>query len=273
MKIKILTALTVLLALLGAYCGWRYYRDAWLPNRQVTDALNTQKELLEQLRPNIGLTEAPADRALERAARPDDAMPRKGGAADENAAAREAFAALAEFNPDTVGWLTIDGTAVDYPIVQAEDNERYLRTGFDRRYNYVGCPFLDCRCAEGFGGFNAIVYAHHIKHEMFGDVAKFKDSAFMRGHPSAALLTEDGLHTVEFFAYLNVPSDSGIYETVFASDEERAEYIDALFAEAVYTAGLTAEELKQGGQAHILLLSTCTYEFEEARGVLAGVIR
>ena len=183
------------------------------------------------------------------------------------------FEELLEINPDTVGWLTIPDTTVDYPIVQAGDNQFYLKTGYDRQYSYVGCPFLDSRCAEGFEGFNAIVYGHHIKHEMFGDIAKFSDIDYMRERPSGTLLTEDGQHNVQFFAYLTVPSTSKVYDTGIVNKTDRDGYIDSLFDLASYTVGQTAESLKRRDDLRLLLLSTCTYEFENARGVLVGVIQ
>lgn len=277
MKQKGLIALTVLLALAGLYCLWRYYRDAWLPNAQVQQALDAQKELFAQLRPDMEQpagTEPEAPAPTEAAPPAGDAgdKPQPAGAETAEAEAPDPLAQLRSHNPDAVGWLSIAGTSVDYPIVQASDNDFYLQNGFDRQYNYVGCPFLDERCADGFGGFLAIVYAHHIRQEMFGDIARFRDSGYLRAHPSGALLAEDGLHTVRFFAYLTVPSSSGVYQTEFSDRAERDAYIDALFDAAVCTQGETAQALKQREGLRLLLLSTCTYEFEEARGVLVGVI-
>ena len=266
MKKTVLIALTCLLAVLGVYCGWRYYHDAWLPNKQLSDAIESQKELLRQLKPNLdqpdGLSSAP---------NPED------GAGDTRKALAGGWSAslakLKEFNPEAVGWLTIPGTTVDYPIVQAKDNELYLTTGFDRQHSDVGCPFMDARCDSSFGGFNSIVYAHHIDQEMFGDIALYKDSGFMEARPSGVLLAEDGVHDVLFFAYLTTFSTSKVYDTVPQEKADCDSYIDFIFDQAGYTRELTAEELKSCDSLRLLVLSTCTYEFENARGVLVGVIR
>lgn len=275
-----LIALTVLLALAGLYCLWRYYQDAWLPNAQVDRALAAQNELFAQLRPDMEARapagtepESPAQTGAAAPAGETRTEPLPAGAEAAEAETPDPLARLRARNPEAVGWLSIEGTTVDYPIVQAADNDFYLQNGFDRQYNYVGCPFLDERCTDGFGGFVSIVYAHHIRQEMFGDIARFRDSEYLRAHPSGALLAEDGLHTVEFFAYLTVPSASGVYQTELSTQTEREAYIDALFDAAVCTQGQTAQALKRREGLRLLLLSTCTYEFAEARGVLVGVIQ
>lgn len=263
MKRIVLIALTCLLAAVGAYCGWRYYHDVWLPNRQLRDAIEAQKELLRKLKPDLDSE----DDSFSHPDAEDGAGYGSGGGWPAK------LAKLKEFNPDTVGWLTIEGTTVDYPIVQAKDNELYLTTGFDRQHSDVGCPFMDARCDGSFGSFHSIVYAHHIDQAMFGDIALYKDSGFMEAHPSGVLLAEDGIHDVLFFAYLTTFSTSKAYETLLPEKEDRDAYIDFLFEEAGYTRGLTAGELKSDPGLRLLVLSTCTYEFENARGVLVGVIQ
>ena len=261
-----LIALTCILAVLGAYCGWRYYHDAWLPNKQLSDAIESQKELLRQLKPDLGQQGSSSS-----------SLDSEGGSGDVKKASAggwiDSLAKLKAFNPDAVGWLTIPGTTVDYPIVQAKDNELYLTTGFDRQHSDVGCPFMDARCDSSFGGFNSIVYAHHIDQEMFGDISLYKDSGFMEAQPSGVLLAEDGVHNVLFFAYLTTFSTSEVYDTALPDKTDCDAYIDFIFAQAGYTKELMAEELKSHDDLRLLVLSTCTYEFENARGVLVGVIQ
>ncbi len=246
--------LVVALLAAGGYCGWRYYNDVYLPNKQITDADNTQRELFESIRPDIAGT------------------PRDEG--DEPANENDLCGALEIRNSDSVGWLTIDGTVIDYPVVQTEDNTFYLEHSFDRKYNYVGCPFLDYRCKSDFTGFNSIIYAHHLSGypSMFTQITYFKDSDYMREHPTAVLLTKKGVRTVRFFAYMIVPNPSFAYVTDIGSQDEKNNYIDDIFDNAEYTSGYTSDELKEKKDLRLLLLSTCTYEFWQARGVLVGVI-
>ncbi|MBQ1339314.1 MAG: class B sortase [Ruminococcus sp.] len=263
MKRALMTAVTVVLLAAFAYCGWRYYSEAFLPRKQLADAYKAQRELFESIRPD-----------MEGASSAGQPVPDSPGG-QENDTAGDPLAELKAVNGEAVGWLTIDGTNIDYPIVQAADNSSYLKKGFDKKPNRgLGCPFLDCRCDSGFTGFDSIVYAHHIKgnQAMFADIEKFKDISFMQKNQTGRLLTADGVHNVRFFAYLTLPSDSFAYNVSFEKETDKEEYIDSIFENARYTAGYTSDELKENKDLHLLLLSTCTYEYWAARGVLAGVI-
>ncbi len=255
--------LVAVLAGAFAYCGWRYYMETYLPEKQLTDADTSQRELFKNVRPSP-----------ERFAR-TEGNPVSEEEQPSQADAPDPLAELKAANDEAVGWLTIDGTNIDYPIVQAKDNSFYLQNGFDKKYNYgLGCPFLDSRCDSDFGGFNSIVYAHHIRgnRAMFGDIAKYKSSSFMKQYPTGTLLTADGVHEVRFFAYMTIPSTAFAYRTGINNENDREEYIDEIFENANYTIDSTSDELKNNNELHLLLLSTCTYEYWEARGVLVGVI-
>ena len=73
------------------------------------------------------------------------------------------FEALQGENPDIIGWLYCEGTPINYPIVQSEDNSYYLRRLTDGSYNANGTLFLDYRCARDFTDFNCVVYGHRMK--------------------------------------------------------------------------------------------------------------
>jgi sortase B len=248
MKRGVLLGATVLLAGLLCWCAYRYYSEAILPEKQLDDANEQQLTLFSEIRPQTD-------------------------AQDSGTSAQDAPLTEAEkVNPGVVGWVRIPGTVIDYPIAQGDDNAFYLSHGFDGQENgKLGCPFLDYRCQPDFSGFNSIVYAHHLKnHRMFADISLFADRAFMQNHPQGYLTLADGVHTVTFFAYLNVPSTAPAYHAVFVTEAEKQDYVSYIFSEAKYTQALGAEEI--GTDARLLLLSTCTYEFDNARGILAGLI-
>ena len=257
MKTRILIGMVIVLLVALVYCGWRYYGDVIRPEQEFAAADSEQQILFDSIRPDS--QEPPSERAEN---------------APEADTPEDPLLKAAEVNPSVVGWITIPGTHIDHPIVQAEDNDFYLHNGFDGQYNYeLGCPFLDCRCAADLSGFNSIVYAHHMtKQRMFADIALFKDECFMQDHPEGILTLHDGVHKVIFFAYLNVPSTAPVYRTDLMTDDDKHAYLTQLFEAADHTVGYTAEDLNTMSDLHLLLLSTCTYEYDDARGIVAGII-
>ena len=102
------------------------------------------------------------------------------------------FAALREINPDIVAWIYIEGTKINYPIVQGEDNSYYLKHLFSGEWNGSGCIFLDFRNDASFADRHSIIYGHHMKNgTMFTDLDKYKKQEFFDEHPIALLITPD----------------------------------------------------------------------------------
>ena len=250
-KIGIIGAVFVLLLAVTGYCAYRYYQSNVLPEKQLDEAEQAQQEIIEQIKPSV--------RTGESAPKTEDNT--------ENP-----LTSCEDVNDDTVGWIYIPDTNIDLPIVQGEDNDFYLHNGVNGQYNReLGCPFLDYRCEGDFSGFSSIVYGHHMtKRRMFSDISLFADADFMQKHPKGYLTLTDGVHPVTFFAYLTTYPTAPAYYAVFVSDAEKREFLEYLFTEAKHTQTLTAEDLDE--TAHLLLLSTCTYEFDDARGILVGVI-
>lgn len=91
-------------------------------------------------------------------------------------------------NPDLVGWLRIDGTGIDLPVVQTPgDNEYYLRRGFDRLYAVGGTLFLDERCSTDPDAptANWLIYGHNMRDgSMFGQLVRYRDEDFYKAHPT-----------------------------------------------------------------------------------------
>ena len=257
MKLRIMCIFTTVLIAVGCYFAYRYYLDVIAPEQEIAAADSEQQELFEQIKP------------ISASAQPTIVSGDLSAETSVSETATDLLEGAAEVNSSVVGWITIPGTHIDYPIAQGEDNEFYLYHGFDGKLNQkLGCPFLDYRCEPDFSGLNSIVYAHHMtRQRMFADVALFKDESFLQSHPTGTLTVHDTVHMVRFFAYLSVPSDSPVYQAEFANAEEKQKYLAYLKDTASYL-----QETEIDETSHLLLLSTCTFEYETARGVLAGVI-
>ena len=118
------------------------------------------------------------------------------------------FEALRSINPETVGWLTIEGTNIHYPVVQGQDNDFYLTHRFDGTSGGAGCLFLDAANDAAFQSANQIVYGHYMKdHSMFYDLGSYKKQDFYDAHPTGWLITPSAAYQLRFFSgYVSDPS-------------------------------------------------------------------
>lgn len=179
------------------------------------------------------------------------------------------FDALAAVNPDVAAWLVCEGTALSYPVVQGEDNEYYLSRLFDGSPNASGCLFLDSRCAADFSSLNSVIYGHHMKDgTMFAALDGYKSQDFYEAHPSLLLLTPDGCCEAEVFSAYVAPTDASSWRLDFADEPEFTAWLAALRAASCIDTAITPAPTDR-----VLTLSTCSYEFEDARLVVHCVLR
>lgn len=101
--------------------------------------------------------------------------------------------ALIAENADCIGWLSIDGTSISYPVMYTpSEPQKYLRRSFYGQYSQSGVPFLDGRCST-VGG-NLIIYGHNMKNgTMFSDLKKYLNTDFLNSHRTVRLETADGV--------------------------------------------------------------------------------
>ena len=176
------------------------------------------------------------------------------------------FDALRKINPDIVGWLYYESTNINYPIVQGKDNDYYLHISFDGTWTLGGTLFADAITEEPFNQFNTIVYGHHMQdHTMFGDIKELKDPEYCKEHPQFELITPEGKYHLKICAFVHQPSDSAIYTTNFHDEEGKQEYINLIKSLATY---ITTEEMT--AEDRLVILSTCAYEYQEARYMVVG---
>ena len=162
--------------------------------------------------------------------------------------------------PDSVGWLTILNTKIDYPFVQYEDNDYYLYRDISGTYAAAGTIFMDYRCTNDFTSQNTILYGHHMKNKsVFGSLDAFNDSRFFDENRTGVIYLANETLSLEFFASMVVePSDYRIYGLMV--DDDYFSHIKQN-ARCYREIGLTASD-------RIVTLSTCSYEFHDARMVL-----
>lgn len=179
------------------------------------------------------------------------------------------FDALKEINTDCVAWIQIEGTEVNYPVVQGEDNSYYLKHLFDGKWNSSGCIFLDYRCNADFSGKNNVLYGHHMKNEtMFHTLVYYKTQEYYDAHPTGFLLTPAGNYQIEFFAGYVVSTQDDAWTLEFASDEAFSDWVARAIERSCFDSGIVPAATDR-----IITLSTCSYEFSNARFVLLGRLK
>lgn len=116
---------------------------------------------------------------------------------------------MLDLNADYIGWLTVEGTAIDLPVVMADDNDYYLRRDFYGDYLFAGTLFADYR-TELIPHGNLTVYGHNMKDStMFGELEQFKNASFFKEHGEVVLKKETGEHRYRVFAVAVLPSQAG----------------------------------------------------------------
>lgn len=174
------------------------------------------------------------------------------------------FEHLCQINPDVVGWLTVPGTAIDYPILHdPESNDTYLTNDIEGNKSAAGSIYLDCDNAADFSDYHNVIYGHHMRNgTMFADIMKFRDQEFLESHQTITIYLPDRELRLCPYACLYTTPDGFRRKTQFDSREQLQEYADEMVknATAFIEPGQEIERLYS--------LVTCSYEFEDARTIL-----
>lgn len=179
------------------------------------------------------------------------------------------FTALLERNPDVIGWIKIDNTDVDLPVMQTDDNSFYLKHDLDKNYDDLGLPYLDYEC-DMEQSRHLILYGHNMG---VGDTVRFsslqgyRDPQYYQEHPVIELDSLTGgqyYKVVAVYAITTRESDGDVFHfnqyIDFADDAAEQEYLDEVAQRAFYTTGDYAYASER-----LLTLCTCTYEMQDAR--------
>lgn len=182
----------------------------------------------------------------------------------------EQYGSFKEQNEDFAGWLTIDGTVVDYPVVQSEEPNYYLYRDFNKKYSRYGTLYL----AEGCDvekSDNILIHGHHMRNgSMFATVAKYASKSFYEAHKQIRFDTLKAFGSYEIMAVMKISlSDEQHFPyydfTGSATQEEFDAYVAACKKRSLYDTGITAE---YGDQ--LITLSTCEYSVDEGRLVVVA---
>lgn len=249
MKKPLFIILTILLSAALLFSGfqlWRYYAD--------------EKEAEEQF---DSLTE----QILPQPTIPDE--PEQDGEPLPEWTVLDQYGALFAQNSDMIGWIKIDGTTIDYPVMQTSDRPNYyLKRNFEKQYSGYGVPYAAETCTLDSQSDNITIFGHHMKGgKMFGVLESYKSKNFWSEHPIIRFDTIVGFGEYEIIAVFKVnPADFKYNLFVSAEDEtEFDEYVSRCKALSFYNTDITAE---YGDK--LITLSTCEYSSQNNRLVVVA---
>lgn len=193
-------------------------------------------------------------------------------AATESAGPLPQYQPLYEENPELVGWLRIDGTVIDYPVMHTpEDPEKYLHKNFEGEYSYAGVPFIDYRCTEDSD--NLVIYGHNMADgTMFHTLPQYEKKDHWQSHPVIrfdSVYEEREYEVVAAFydrIYYTHETDFKFYNFIDAADQ--AEYdnaVEQFKKKSLYDTSVTPEYGQQ-----LITLVTCTYHVDNGRFVVVA---
>lgn len=170
-----------------------------------------------------------------------------------------------DMNPSIVGWITIPGTPIDYPIVQADmsDADYYLTHDVYGRVNYCGCPFIDAACDTGANSRNCVVSAHNLGdggNLQFECIAHYADEAYARSHDRVLLQTPDWKREFSV-AFVDVEESNAL--TMKTSFRDNADF-SAWWTQCATDANVSLA-VETAAPEHVLTLSTCSYGAPDER--------
>ena len=167
---------------------------------------------------------------------------------------------------DYRGWIKIDNTNINYPIVQGKDNSFYLDKDINKNYLSSGSIFMNY-LNHGSNDENTVLFGHHMRNKtMFAQLKKYKEKEFFYGNNDIVIEVENGkvLKYKVFSAYVTDSKDNYI-KTNFDDKDQYKEFLEDIKNKSLYKSDIDVNENDK-----IITLSTCSYEFNDARMVVHG---
>ncbi|MED3382787.1 class B sortase [Bacillus tropicus] len=177
---------------------------------------------------------------------------------------RKQFKALQQINKEIVGWVTMDDTQINYPIVQAKDNDYYLFRNYKGEDMRAGSIFMDYRNDVKSQNRNTILYGHRMKDgSMFGSLKKILDEDFFKSHRKLYYDTLFEGYDLEVFSVYTTTTDFYYIETDFSSDMEYTSFLEKIQEKSLHRTNTRVTASDQ-----IVTLSTCDYALDPEAGRL-----
>ena len=186
----------------------------------------------------------------------------------------EQYKSIYESNKDLIGWIHIDGTNIDYPVMYTPDEpEFYLRRNFNKQYSFSGTVFVDGRSSFEPLSDNIILYGHNMKNEtMFSELVNYKNLEFYKKHNIICFDTIYEEHEYEiisvFYSQVYLKSSDVFKYYNFINSSSKSEYDE--YIENIKSLSIHPIENTATYPDKLLTLSTCSYHMENGRFVVVA---
>lgn len=173
---------------------------------------------------------------------------------------------LKTINENIIAWISLPNTRIDYPLVRGDDNLFYLDHDINKKPSIHGSIFMDYRNKNSHDK-NLVIYGHHMKDgTMFKDLVKYKDADFFKENDLIYLDIDGELLEYKIFAVIVTDGNSDYISIDFNDSDEFLNYIEDIKKNSLFKRDLAFD-----GHEEILTLSTCSYEFDNARTAIYAV--
>ncbi len=183
---------------------------------------------------------------------------------DEKKYNRIDFDSLKQVNQDVIGWLTLNDTVIDYPVVKGNDNDYYLNHLFTGEINSLGTLFVDYRNNDPFMDQLTVIYGHSMLNgSMFFILERYKNQSFYEEHQEFVFETPDQTYTFEPIAGKVMDAKIPFLQFNFNTEEEYVNYIKEYISTSTFRSYVDFEKTDK-----TVMLIKCSADYEDARYVL-----
>lgn len=176
------------------------------------------------------------------------------------------FFPLYQQNPDIRGWITIDGTQVNYPVMQTDNNKDYDRTDFEKKSNQHGVPFADYRVDLKKPSTNTVIYGHNMTDgQMFGELIKYKSLEYYKANPLIKFdsVYAEGQYKVAAIIVCRADDEDFLYHNFINADKNAANMNMEQYIAKVRERSLINTTVDIKPTDKLITLSTCDYSFKD----------
>lgn len=166
----------------------------------------------------------------------------------------------------SAGWIRIDNTNIDYPVVIGEDNTEYLNNDYKKEYSITGSIFIDYRNDRNFKDDYTIIYGHNLKADlMFAEIINYQNKEYFDEHSTGMLYTGNKIYKIDVIYFESINAYSKVYSLALRRNGQNKELLEEFEKNVI-----NKSSVKVSSKDKLILLSTCNSSDTETRSVLIG---